>query len=232
MKSLVLYSTLALALVLSWPALAQTPDEISPSAEMVCDGLEGRLYGLCNAYCEAKDCDLDARLMQTRSCGRLLYKYALRSDGALPPCIDADADGCHDELDGCPGVDDEELCNVDSDGNGRDDACDCPCEDVVHAWDGLIMSWDDSFQTTRCLAGPEWEPRMSVADDFATYPGPVPSPRQLILNVYPQSCNLHFNGGPAKQRLFTNPLQEEACRRSVAQIACNDGVECTGYPCE
>ena len=37
-------------------ATAQTSDGSTPSEEQSCAGLDGALYGLCNAYCEAKDC--------------------------------------------------------------------------------------------------------------------------------------------------------------------------------
>jgi hypothetical protein len=33
-----------------------TPDGLPPPAESVCDGLTGRVWGLCVAYCEAQDC--------------------------------------------------------------------------------------------------------------------------------------------------------------------------------
>lgn len=38
-------------------ALAKTPDGRTPAEETVCDGEVGAAYGLCNAYCEAMDCD-------------------------------------------------------------------------------------------------------------------------------------------------------------------------------
>ena len=34
-------------------------DGVTPAVETVCDGLADELFGLCNAYCEAKDCDSD-----------------------------------------------------------------------------------------------------------------------------------------------------------------------------
>jgi hypothetical protein len=33
-----------------------TPDTDPPAEESVCDGLSGRAWGLCVAYCEAQDC--------------------------------------------------------------------------------------------------------------------------------------------------------------------------------
>jgi hypothetical protein len=52
--------TLAFALLLigTGAALAQTPDGLTPALETVCDAETGAAYGLCNAYCEAMDCEL------------------------------------------------------------------------------------------------------------------------------------------------------------------------------
>lgn len=45
----------------STPAVASTPDGVTPANEGVCDSLQGTaspgLYGLCVAYCEAQDLD-------------------------------------------------------------------------------------------------------------------------------------------------------------------------------
>src|SRR5260221_520465 len=38
-------------------ALAQTPDGMPPARETICDNESGAAFGLCNAYCEAMDCD-------------------------------------------------------------------------------------------------------------------------------------------------------------------------------
>ncbi len=51
--------TLAFALLLvGTGVLAQTPDGLPPAGETVCDNESGAAYGLCNAYCEAMDCEL------------------------------------------------------------------------------------------------------------------------------------------------------------------------------
>ena len=41
-------------------ARAQTADGLTPAEETVCDHYQGssRLFGLCNSYCEAMDCDI------------------------------------------------------------------------------------------------------------------------------------------------------------------------------
>jgi hypothetical protein len=57
-------------------ASAKTPDGLPPSQETVCSGLTGAAFGLCNAYCEAQDCDVHPR----PSCPILRRNFA-RSPG-------------------------------------------------------------------------------------------------------------------------------------------------------
>ena len=58
LKTIVRMVAVGLVLVfgLASQATAQTPDGSTPSEEQFCAGLDGALFGLCNAYCEAKDC--------------------------------------------------------------------------------------------------------------------------------------------------------------------------------
>lgn len=48
----------ALAALSAGTAYAQTPDGQTPAEEEVCNELSGAAFGLCNAYCEAMDCEL------------------------------------------------------------------------------------------------------------------------------------------------------------------------------
>lgn len=73
------------SLALPLTASAQTPDGSTPSEEAVCDGLSGSLFGLCNAYCEALDCDTG--LSNPTACAKVLANYQQRSGGANPPCM-------------------------------------------------------------------------------------------------------------------------------------------------
>jgi len=52
-------TTAILCLFLSPILLATTPDGETPAEESVCDGLPDAQFGICNAYCEAMDCDSD-----------------------------------------------------------------------------------------------------------------------------------------------------------------------------
>lgn len=81
-------------LALPLTASAQTPDGSTPSEEAVCDGLSGALFGLCNAYCEALDCDTG--LSNPTACAKVLANYQQRSGGANPPCMVV-LDTCEDK---------------------------------------------------------------------------------------------------------------------------------------
>jgi hypothetical protein len=91
-------------------AWAQTPDGEPPSVETDCDGLSGALFGLCNAYCEAMDCDTGSNASD-RACERVLANYHRHSGGEDPPCIQSG--GCC-EPHGTPSCDDagcaEQVC--------------------------------------------------------------------------------------------------------------------------
>ena len=55
------------ALLIPISASAQIPTE-----ESVCDGLSGAAFGLCNAYCEAMDCDSEAPNANETACLKVL----------------------------------------------------------------------------------------------------------------------------------------------------------------
>ncbi len=64
-----------------------TPDTDPPAEEEVCNGLGGRVWGLCVAYCEAQDCPASAH----PSCDVLRDKLFDLTGGDLFPC-DGDGD--------------------------------------------------------------------------------------------------------------------------------------------
>lgn len=86
----ILASTLAFALCLSLQAPAAqaygdgTPDEMPPAEEEVCNGLGGRMWGLCVAYCEAQDCPASAH----PSCDVLLARWFDLTGSTQFPCDD------------------------------------------------------------------------------------------------------------------------------------------------
>jgi hypothetical protein len=66
-------------------ALAQgTPDGVTPAVEAVCAKTRGGpAYGMCVAYCEANDCDLEPG---SRECARLRENYARLTGSSTFPC--------------------------------------------------------------------------------------------------------------------------------------------------
>lgn len=80
-----LYLAAAL-LVLAIPATASTPDGQTPSRETICDSQSGAAFGLCNAYCEAMDCDSPAPEASPKACERVLANF-VRHTGEQPPCV-------------------------------------------------------------------------------------------------------------------------------------------------
>lgn len=53
--------------------------------ESVCDGEVGAAFGLCNAYCEAMDCDSDDVQASDRACDKVYNKF-VNITGVEMPC--------------------------------------------------------------------------------------------------------------------------------------------------
>ncbi len=109
---------------------AKTPDGVTPAEETVCEEAEmgGALKGLCNAYCEAMDCDADPNA-NTNACESVHRKFLKKSGGIELPCVipsapDTDGDGVLDVYDNCAYTPNDQT---DGDGDGVGDECDnCP----------------------------------------------------------------------------------------------------------
>lgn len=72
------------------PSLASalgTPDGLPPPMETICDSEQGAAYGLCNAYCEAMDCDDPAPHASVTACQKVSDKYT-QLTGEQLPCDD------------------------------------------------------------------------------------------------------------------------------------------------
>lgn len=68
---------------------------VSPGvfAQADCEDEFGAAYGLCNAYCEAMNCDSDNPRASSTACGKVLTKYNEIS-GSVPPCVAAAPAAC------------------------------------------------------------------------------------------------------------------------------------------
>ena len=73
------------------PSLASalgTPDELPPPMEHVCDAENGAAYGLCNAYCQAMDCDNDTPSASDTACQKVSDKFMQLTGRSVPCSID------------------------------------------------------------------------------------------------------------------------------------------------
>jgi len=82
MYRLVIACVLALVVALAGNALTKTPDQQPPSTETSCNGLSAAARGLCNAYCQAQDCDVHPR----PSCERLRANFQRITGNSNFPC--------------------------------------------------------------------------------------------------------------------------------------------------
>ena len=78
--------TLSLVLLVAFAgaASAKTPDGKPPSVETVCDNETGAAFGLCNAYCEAMDCDSPNHRASDRGCEQVKENFERKTGRPLP----------------------------------------------------------------------------------------------------------------------------------------------------
>ena len=79
---------------------ASTPDGQTPAEETACDTFNGVAYGLCNAYCQAMDCDTGA-YADDDACDAVALQF---EDLTGEPLVCPDdggqvGDGCRDQCD-------------------------------------------------------------------------------------------------------------------------------------
>lgn len=77
------------ALLCSPLAIGGTPDGKTPAEETVCDeaGYTGKAWGLCNAYCEAMDCDSAQPEGSEKACEAIFRNWLKAVDGEeIMPC--------------------------------------------------------------------------------------------------------------------------------------------------
>jgi hypothetical protein len=82
MYRLMIACVLAVLVALAGTAMTKTPDKQPPSTETSCNGLSGSARGLCNAYCQAQDCDVHAR----PSCEVLRKQFQRATGSSKFPC--------------------------------------------------------------------------------------------------------------------------------------------------
>ena len=78
-------SFLLLGFLMAWgAAVGKTPDGKPPSVETVCDGETGAAFGLCNAYCEAMDCDSPNHHASDEACAHVKHNFERKTGRPLP----------------------------------------------------------------------------------------------------------------------------------------------------
>lgn len=175
---------------LGWAQAAQakTPDGETPHTEHICEAarLTGQAYGMCNAYCEAQDCDVHERA----SCERLRRNFERKTGLGVFPCDCADS-FVFDLDAGCV-CDPDLLATCHAQGGEFDPAtCDCffaPC---------------DSDREELCLAiggelDPECECTVPLCGDRHTCAeGLCPEPEKCIAipHTFPGSCGCFVECG-------------------------------------
>jgi hypothetical protein len=150
-------ASLALAvIVFSAPAAyAQTADGETPADEFFCDdNFDGRLRGLCNAFCEAMDCDsLDAQA-SANACMKMEEKIAplLAEDNILhDPDLEITMANPFN-----PSGPTEGHCGVAAACDLFDQSYYCTVQGKVLADDALcIVDFDPERDPDQCVAGPE-----------------------------------------------------------------------------
>ena len=70
--------------------------EIPPCEKNTCDGIEGYPFGLCNAFCEARDCDSDDPLAPPWLCNWFFNEF-VEETGEEPPCLEKDCEAVVEE---------------------------------------------------------------------------------------------------------------------------------------
>jgi hypothetical protein len=133
-------------LLLTIPAMAKTPDGETPAEETVCDIYEGDAFGLCNAYCEAMDCDYESPNASPQACAAVARNF-LRATGEELVC-----DGGIGECDFVAVDDYVEANHVDSStfsvfDNDLPEPADCALEVISHTG-GANVSLDDAATGT------------------------------------------------------------------------------------
>ena len=158
---------------------AKTPDGVPPSQETVCSDLQGAAFGLCNAYCDAQDCDVHPR----PSCEQLRKNFLKLTGSPIFPCDARCGDGVIQSTEqcdppgsaACPGdrvcttdctcpepvcgdkiVDPGEQCDTNPCADGSPCNDDCTCTEPLVCCDvgGDVPKCADEVPLSQCLQAP------------------------------------------------------------------------------
>ena len=82
--SVIFVSTLLGMLLPSLASALGTPDGFPPPMEHICDAEKGAAYGLCNAYCQAMDCDSETPSASGTACQKVANKFINITNRQVP----------------------------------------------------------------------------------------------------------------------------------------------------
>jgi hypothetical protein len=149
MYRLMIACVLALVAALAGTAMTKTPDKQPPSQETSCNGLTGNARGLCNAYCQAQDCDVHPR----PSCEVLRKNFQRATGSSKFPCDHVACGQSAPECNGdCPtGT----VCASGAEGGGGDSTS-ATCRCAVPCGEAQAPQCRGACPAgTICSAGPE-----------------------------------------------------------------------------
>lgn len=197
-------------LVVSAPALAQTPDDEPPALEGICDGLQGLtpgLYGLCVAYCEAQDADFlspgdDPSAMNPphRNILQNYNKLKTEADPSMP---------CVQQPDDCPCWTEEQLLTVLPPGTNPDANFENACENspVVTA----IENVENGLGVPPAI--------QLLTFEFST--------GLNVCNV----ANTDYPGGPPQNQMAVTDAELAGCKSSLIAHANANKIDGTVWDC-
>lgn len=209
--------------------LAKTPDGMPPSQETVCSSLTGAAFGLCNAYCEAQDCDVHPR----PSCPVLRRNFAKITGSAVFPCdIGMCGDGVIQPGEDCdpPGSDcpDGRLCNRD-----------CTCRQAF-CGDGIVDPGEECDPPgSACSTGAPCGMDCTCATEpvgCCECPSPVPMCQDNVTQseCLARNCVLVTPGTACDQALGRCLAEPRICCQCPAGAPCFDAStidECSANGC-
>lgn len=132
--------------LLSNQAWSKTPDGKTPAEELTCVGLSGAAFGLCNAFCEAQDCNIMDPSDWGKSCHELLGNYQEETGVGGPPCFCGG--GCALEFDAC----------LDACADDDDPCCEIDCRNASSQCNFRCCFQNCRVSTARCIARCDGDP--------------------------------------------------------------------------
>jgi len=197
-----------------------------------CDGLEGAAYGLCNAYCEAMDCDGEPQASE-KACARVKANYEKKT-GEVPPC-----DPCFDVMCEETSMCVEGQCTCTSNNDcalledcNDDGVCEDPCADLAAEAECPCEYLSLIPQTEDCW-GFENGPEFRTSSNFCFTQNSViidPIPTEMTtyigsgVNAFgvPFDCTMRIVGNPS---CSADDLDMTIGLNSTQYTTCNCRVE-------